>query len=277
LHPLHNSIQNIQSSRTGDGLKRDQKELNKAELPVVYIQGETLPFIQINDQVRWEQISSIQKVNEGLPLTINSIEAINGDGNEATARRNPFWASITRIGKMINRGIECFPSSVKHNFHAATQRAPGFVRVIGEREMNRQKEFYETNRTEQTCNCAVSPHLTRMFDIFVPCCHLLHSSVPRSILVDSMSLIRSTEQEFVFDLECAERIGEEPSRERKNAFVSMAAHAIKKLSRTGVKMEDLLSWVKANWSSEGSVEQFVCNIPVSVIMTISAVQLHFGS
>jgi hypothetical protein len=48
---------------------------------------------------------------------------MNGHCNEATPRRNSFWASMTRIAKMINRGIEYFPSSVRHNFNAAIRRA----------------------------------------------------------------------------------------------------------------------------------------------------------
>jgi hypothetical protein len=128
-------------------LKRAQKQFTKAGL-VVYVQGETLLFIQISDQVRSAQVSSINKVNEGIPITTNSIEAINGHCNEATPRRNSFWASMTQIAKIIDRGIEYFPCSVRHNFNAATRRPADFVYVIREREINRQRLFYCTNAEE---------------------------------------------------------------------------------------------------------------------------------
>jgi hypothetical protein len=93
------------------------------------------------------------KLVESLPMTTNVIEYINGHCNEATPRRNSFWASMTRIAKMFNRGIKYFPSSVKHNFNAAARRAADFAYVIGQGEMNRQKEFYSTNVEEGIYKC----------------------------------------------------------------------------------------------------------------------------
>jgi hypothetical protein len=88
---------------------------------------------------------------------------MNGHCHEATPHRNSFSASMTRIAKMMNRGIEYFPSSVRHNFNAATRRAAGFVHIIGDREMNRQKVLYSTDAEERTRNCRISPYFSKHF------------------------------------------------------------------------------------------------------------------
>jgi hypothetical protein len=220
-------------------LKRAEKEFTKARLVIVYVQGETLPFIQIADQVRWAQVSSINKVNEGLPITTSSIEAINGHCHEVTPHRNSFWASMIRIAKMIDRGIEYFPYSMRHNFNAAPGRAADFVHIIGEREMNRQRLFYCTNMEKAICSCVASSYLSGAFGYLVSCCHLFHSGLRRSILPKSPSLIHSTGPYFVLVLESAERAGEESSHERKDALLGMAAYAIKNLSKMGAKLDNL--------------------------------------
>jgi hypothetical protein len=115
-----------------------------------------------------------------------------------------------------------------------------------------------------------------MVNFFIPCCHLLHSGVPKPILINSPVLIRSTNQDSVFELESAERDGQESSHERRDALLGMAAHAIKNLSKTGVKFEDVLVWVTTNMPPDDPRDKFVCSIPVSALMTISAGVLHFG-
>jgi hypothetical protein len=274
--PVHQSIESVNHSRTGDGLKRAQREFAKAGLLVVYVDGETLPVIQIADQVRWDQVSSISKMNEAIPMTTNSIEAINGHCNESTPRRNSFWGSLTRLAKMVNRGIDCFPLSVKHNFNAATRRTAAFVRIIGQHEINRQKVFYRTNPQNATCDCGVSSYFSRLFNQFIPCCHLMHAGLKKPVLVNPPSLVRSVESYFVLVLESAERDGEEPSRERRDTLIDLTAHAIKNLSKTGVKFEDVLVWATSNWQTDDHIDKFVCNLPVSTLMLISAGVLHFA-
>jgi hypothetical protein len=56
----------------------------------------------------------------------------------------------------------------------------------------------------------------------------------------------------------------------------MAAHAIKNLTKTGVKLEDVLDWVTGNLPVKDCRDQFVCNIPLSTLMTISVGVLHVG-
>jgi hypothetical protein len=68
-------------------------------------------IIQIADRICCAQVSSINKGNESLPITPNSIEAINEHLDEATPHHTSFCASMTRITTMIDRGIKYFPCS----------------------------------------------------------------------------------------------------------------------------------------------------------------------
>jgi hypothetical protein len=273
--PLHQSIEKVDQSRTGDALKRARREFSKAGLIVIYPVGERLPLVQIADQVRWDQVSSITKINETLPMTTNSIESINGHCNEATPRRNSFRGSLTRLGKMINRGIESFPMSVKHNYHAATRRTAALLRVIGEQEINRQKIFYHTNLEDATCDCGVSIYFSRLFNQFVPCCHLMHAGLKKTALINPPVLIRSTESSFLLVVVAAEREGEEPSHERRENLLILAVHAIKNLSKTGKKFEEVLLWAMQNWTDDAP-DNLICNLPVSTLVLISTGVLHFG-
>jgi hypothetical protein len=72
------------------GLERARKEFRKAGLDLHYSQDLRRPEVWIGDTVRWQQVSSIWKVREGLPMTTNALESINGHRNEETLRRNPF-------------------------------------------------------------------------------------------------------------------------------------------------------------------------------------------
>jgi hypothetical protein len=74
----------------------------------------------------------------------------------------------------------------------------------------------------------------------------------------------------VWILESAARNGEEPSHESKDALFGLATHAVKNLSETGVKIDEVLNWMTTNWPSEEPIDEFVCKIPISVLMTISA-------
>jgi hypothetical protein len=162
-------------------------------------------------------------------MTTNSIEAINGHCNEAYPRHNPFWSSLTRIANMVDRGIEYFPSSVRHNFNAALRRAAGFVKIVGRNEIERQQAFYCTNAEAATCSCEVISYLSRVFRCFVSSCHMLGSGFEKPRLADSPGLVPSGEACFELVLVSAQRDGEEPSHERKDALMTIAGHAIKHL------------------------------------------------
>jgi hypothetical protein len=49
----------------------------------------------------------------------------------------------------------------------------------------------------------------------------------------------------------------------------MAAHSIKHLSRSGVKLEEITLWVDGNFPQPGTMTSFVQNLPVEVLTLIS--------
>jgi hypothetical protein len=107
-----------------------------------------MPEIKITDTLRWKQGSSIFKVREGLAMTINALESINGDCNEATPRHNTFWMSIMRLSRAFSHTIENLSCSLLQNFNTRIQRACGQMRAIGEVEMTQQKSLLQNKSRE---------------------------------------------------------------------------------------------------------------------------------
>jgi hypothetical protein len=260
------------------GLKRAQNEFRKAGLTVVYITGEILPFIKILDITRWAQVSSIFKINEGLPMTTNSLESINGHLNAETPRRNVFWASMMRMCKMIRHGVQHHAASVLHNFHTTTRRIYKLVKSIGEEEIRQQQIYYKTNinSSPPTCDCGMSLYFTQMFGRFVPCSHMVHAGCPKQIFTGSADLVFTEDTQFRLVLEKASRQGEEPSLERRDGLVELATRSIKHLSKTGTKLDEIREWVEANFPSHDQMTVFVINIPIPILHLISIGVMNFG-
>jgi hypothetical protein len=256
------------------GLQRARKEFRKAGLDLVYIQPGRLE-IRITDLVRWRQVSSISKIREGWPMTTNALESINGHRNEATPRRNSFWMSILRIARSFDRSIVNYSYSVRRNFNNATRRAVTQMRAIGSQEMLQQQLYYKTNATLRTCECGFSEYFSRLFNTEVPCCHLLSAGLPRPVMTNPPILQQEPDPEFHFSIEKVERLGDEPSMERKDCLISMVAHSIKHLLKSGAKMEVLEKWVKDHFPQPAEMTSFVLNIPVSVLKLISSGVIAF--
>jgi hypothetical protein len=70
-------------------------------------------------------------------------------------------------------------------------------------------------------------------------------------------------------------LGEQPSFERKEALIEIAAHSIKCLSHTGVSLQDIVNWIKQNFPVMDSTVLFVNNLPISVLLLISAGALNY--
>jgi hypothetical protein len=99
--PLHRALTRDPS----DGMRRAQTEFKTAGLSARYPENERLSRIETIDVDRWEQVSSIVKTRECIPRTTNCLESINGHCNAETPRRNWFWASLARLGKIGDHNI----------------------------------------------------------------------------------------------------------------------------------------------------------------------------
>jgi hypothetical protein len=269
---VHDAINRLPET----GLKRAQQEFGKAGLQVIY-RDEQLPVIEIIDEERWQKVASMHKYHELLPTTTNCLESLNGHQNARTPRRNSFWGSLHRLATMIGHGINFFTPSVRHNFNSASRRAMTAMRSIGEIEMNLQIVQYQTDAQNRTCNCGLFWYFTRMYRTFLPCCHLLHCGVPRSKMCDPPVLLKGNDPDsFELILEQNSRPGEEPSLERRDALIDMAAWSIKRLSHTGVRIDKIMEWVTENFPPQKDMVLFVQNIPVQVLTLISHGVMNFG-
>jgi hypothetical protein len=76
--------------------------------------------------------------------------------------------------------------------------------------------------------------------------------------------------------ESAIRDGEEPSHDHKDSLVGMTGYAVKNFSKTGVKIDEVLNWMTTNRPPKWPIDEFVCNLPISILMITSAGVLYFG-
>jgi hypothetical protein len=271
---LHHAICEIEA----DGLARANKEFGKAGLIIQYTPADGLPFVTILDALRWDQVSSIRKIAEGIPMTTNCLESINGHRNAATPRRNTFWGALSRIAQMFGRSMGNFGGTVRNNFNNTTRRAMSLAQSLGDIEMDAQCVYYKTNTQAETCDCGLCEYFSRMFDRPVPCCHLIHKGLVRPCMLNPPILRREVDPvPFNLDLVSIMKTRpEEPSVERRDHLVAMAASSIKHLSRTGVRMEEVKRWVDRNMPEQVGTIRFVQNIPLGVLTFIQEGVLHYG-
>jgi hypothetical protein len=101
--------------------------------------------------------------------TTTSLENIHGHLNEETPRRNAFCASMCRLASLIEKSIERYSDSVRHNDNFACQRSRRESQNMGQTELNIQSCFYAA--TIEQCPYWRTLHLSRMFEQTVLCPH----------------------------------------------------------------------------------------------------------
>jgi hypothetical protein len=165
----------------GTGWKRARGQFRKAWLDLIYTHA-AMSEIGTTDTVRWQRVSSMFKVREGLPMTTNALESINDHRNEAKARNNTFWMSTIRPSRAFGHSIESFSSSLRHNFNTTTRRALGQRRAMREMETAKQRTYYKMKAENGSCDCGYHEYFPRMFNMHVPCCHFLSTGLPHPAL-----------------------------------------------------------------------------------------------
>jgi hypothetical protein len=124
-------------------LIRARREFANASLVIEYGDG-VAHAIEISYEIRWGQLSMLQKIAMALLFTINMLESMNGHLNHIVSRNNPFWASLCRIAEQIECGINKLTTYVQHNFNRATQKAWMSCHSLGLSEIDAQTEFYNS-------------------------------------------------------------------------------------------------------------------------------------
>jgi hypothetical protein len=143
--------------------------------------------------------------------------------------------------------------------------------------MAAQRAYYKTNVEEGTCQCGLTEYFTKIFDMFCPCCHLLDAGLERPVM-DSPPVLVSSDDPFPFHLETSKvtRQGEEPSAERTEALIRIAAHSIKQQSRTGVDLGKIIEWMTERFPAREKMREFVQNILISILKLMTAGVLHYN-
>jgi hypothetical protein len=90
-------------------------------------------------------------------------------------------------------------------------------------------------------------------------------------------LLKSNEpNSFELVLEKNIRPGEQPSLERRDTLIDLAARSIKRLSKVGIRFDQILEWVTAHFPVQDDMVLFVQNIPVQVLTLISHGVMNYG-
>jgi hypothetical protein len=152
-------------------LMRARKEFGKAGLAINFREG-VVQSIVIANRERWAQVSIVQKIEDHLPSTTNSLESMNGHLNASVTRNNGFWPSLLRLTEHIEHGIQHFALSVKHNFNRATHKTWALAQSLDITEMNNQIAYFHS--TKETWECVETLHVSTLYGIHIPCCHQMH-------------------------------------------------------------------------------------------------------
>jgi hypothetical protein len=90
-----------------------------------------------------------------------------------------------------------------------------------------------------------------MFDEPVPCCHLLADGIPRPRLTKNPELQGQKDSgQLSSKLEKAVRERELLPPERKTTLQAIAARNIKRVSKTGKKLEVVRAWIDHEWEAQ---------------------------
>jgi hypothetical protein len=131
--------------------------------------GMTNGRIGVDDQVKWDAISMIKRVEVNLPSTSNALESFHGHANEQTPRRNDFLPSIVRASTMMIRKTLSFRASLEANFAIVVRKAHRRAKNTDPEILSREREQYET--TIADCGCGETRHYSAMYRIHCPCSH----------------------------------------------------------------------------------------------------------
>jgi hypothetical protein len=152
------------------------------------------------------------------------------------------------MADLIDHAIVFFPYAVRHDFNHATRRAVTLMQAIGEDEMKSQIEYYHTDGDNGTCGCRQLVHYSAMFNQRVPCCHLLAADFPRPRMQSRRVLLGAVKDgvadSFTYNLEMALREAEPPRLGRRETLKEIAAHHIKRQSKTEKKLDVVRAWVE---------------------------------
>jgi hypothetical protein len=222
-------------------------------------------IIMITDEIRWKEVSMIERIQTKMPPTTNALESTHGHLNEMTPRRNLFFKSLFRIAKMMIQKTFHYEQSLKQNFHSATRKAKQRCKRINEDQMKNEQAFYETGDSQ--CECGEMIHYSAMYRVSMPCSHLYFNGIAKPILPPELKLtIEKNYKSLVIEFKVIERETREIEDNNINYLKNLAVKNIKRFSNSTQK-EEIIAYVQTNFHIG---DTFVLGQPVSVYQLISA-------
>jgi hypothetical protein len=183
-----------------------------------------------------------------MPPTTSSLESIHGHLNDATPRRNEFWSSIRRLVEHIDEGMKRFSDAVRYNFNYACRATYRRHLKIGSDELSDQVETLHSQSTQ--CSCGDMLLLSTMYDIVIPCCHMIHSGAERPRMgsppVLNLGGYRGPYR-WQLTFHMRQRVRGPLDHIRVASLKRMAIGAIHHSSRTKRTKKEVTKWVGDNW------------------------------
>lgn len=143
----------------------DQKELNELEKRLNKI-GHSYKTKQISiaDELLWEQISMLRRIEHKMPSTTNNIESKHGNLNDITPRNNTFLGSINRLILSINTQTHQFNRNINQNYKKVVNNT---IKLSKNTYIKNKCEYY--NSDIDPCECWENRLYSEMFRLDIPC------------------------------------------------------------------------------------------------------------
>jgi hypothetical protein len=225
---------------------------------------------------RWEEVSQYVRVQWRMSPTTNSLESIHGHLNEATPRRNNFWASLKRLADHIDEGMERSPDAVRHNFNHAWRVSLSRISKIGEDELQDQIRTFQS--TSEGCPCGETVHVSAMYGCMIPCCHMIQSGATRPRMPLPLVFQRfelDHQVGLTVTIQELERVRGPLDQSRVQSLQKMATGSIHHTSRTRRTKGEVEQWVKDHWPT-GAAGSYLLGIPDTVVFLILIGVTHFS-
>lgn len=123
---------------------------------------------------RWIEVLMLSRASFKMPSCTNQLESAHGHMNDATPRRNSFFASIKRIIEQILIRNRNFSTNFKQNYSRFKRKIRNIVRNTPDNIMQSQIELYETDVAKHFCKCGEATLMALMMDVHLPCSHLIY-------------------------------------------------------------------------------------------------------
>ena len=134
--------------------------------------------ILIIDQLKWSEISMLERPAFQMPSCTNQIESGHGHLNEQTPRRNDIWHSLKRVIEEIHKKCNNYEENFFHNYVRYKRKIRYRKNRTPDDVMNAQIKYYHTVKETMSCDCGEARLMSKMLKTALPCSHLFSLGVP---------------------------------------------------------------------------------------------------